>query len=102
MWNSGPECSTGNEGEHDNRDVNAARTVICGSAARSAALPLSKPGARRIRKAAGSNSAQTATPIASWANRQSYVETSRAAMGATVMGATPMPAETSETSYSAI
>jgi hypothetical protein len=50
-----------------------------------------------MRKAVGMRRTQTPMPIMSMAVRQSVKITSWAAIGATVMGAMPMPAETRET-----
>src|SRR6476660_1165640 len=76
----------------------AAPTAIGGSAA---ALPppavAALCGAGRTKSAAGSRSAQAAMPMMSCADRQSVVASSHAANGETVIGATPIPAETSET-----
>src|SRR5258705_492909 len=54
-------------------------------------------GGRRTSRAAGSSRAQARTPIASIAVRQSWVVISQRANGEIVIGATPIPAETSET-----
>ena len=54
-------------------------------------------GARRTRNAAGINRTAARKAIESWAVRQSYVVINQLANGEIVMGATPMPAETSET-----
>ncbi len=101
MWNSGPEWVP------QQRKKVAANTRNCGEVnttlrlgrppARAMPAAAAAAGARRIRKLAGSSSAQTAMPMTSCEKRQSVRETSSAAMGATVIGATPMPAETSDT-----
>src|SRR3954467_2300328 len=76
----------------------AGPTAIGGSAAASAPPALAALfGARRTASAAGIRSTQAAMPIASCADRQSVFASSQAANGETVMGATPTPAETSET-----
>src|SRR5579863_4709337 len=62
-----------------------------------APAPLARPGARRTNSAAGIRRHQAATPMTSIAVRQSEAEISQRANGDTVIGATPMPAETKET-----
>src|SRR5438105_2521161 len=54
-------------------------------------------GRRRTSIAAGISSTQARTPIANMAVRQPYAEISQRANGEIVSGATPIPAETSET-----
>ena len=53
-------------------------------------------GRPRTKSAAGISSAQASTPIAAIAVRQSWVEISQPAKGDIVIGAMPMPAETSD------
>ncbi len=54
-------------------------------------------GGRRTSSAAGTRSTRAAIPMVSCAVRQSKLVTSQPAIGETVIGATPRPAETSET-----
>ncbi len=104
VWKIGPECmaqhakkvadSTRNWGERS-----ACPTVMAFPplAAIGPGPPPATCGARRTRSAAGISRAQASTPIASWAVRQSWCDSSQRAKGEIVIGATPMPAETSET-----
>src|SRR5215475_8963096 len=103
MWKIGPECaaqqrkkviaSTMNCG-----DRNASPAEIDGSST-PAPLPTTfgEAGARRTKRAAGIRSDQATMPITIIAVRQSYVEISQRANGEMVIGATPIPAETSDT-----
>src|SRR5262249_48008791 len=106
MWKIGPECAA-----QQAKKVSAS-TRNCGDRRACAAdMPLSAvtpdltpglaivavEGARRTNSAAGSNNDQARMPMRSMAVRQSWVQINSRANGEMVMGATPMPAETSET-----
>ena len=69
-------------------------SVACGPAL--ALAPVAPDGARTSR-AAGISRIQATTPMIIIAVRQSYAESSQAAKGEIVIGATPMPADTNET-----
>src|SRR5918992_3933942 len=74
----------------------ASRTFDDGAAA--AVLPdATTAGARRTKKEAGTSSAQHRTAMMSCALRQSVQDTSQAANGESVSGATPIPTDTSDT-----
>ena len=79
-------------------DRNACRTVIdaCGSSV-GRAPPAASAGGRRTNSAAGIISAAATRPRICSVVRQSWCETSQAASGDMVIGAIPMPAETSDT-----
>src|SRR5579872_6560166 len=80
------------------RDLIASSNVIpaWGSAAAGAAL-LARAGARRTRKATGIITTATSTAMIWRDVLQSWLEMSRAANGDMVIGAIPMPADTSDT-----
>src|SRR5215813_12609016 len=100
MWKIGPEwaaqqrkkviASTMNCG-----DRNASPAEIDGSSTLGPAPSTFAAGARRTKRAAGIRSDQATMPITIIAVRQSYVEISHRANGEMVIGATPIPAETS-------
>src|SRR5262249_16708338 len=91
-----------------------ASTRICGERSASAGLMPSPPpaepsladglsaeaacaGGRRTKRAPGTSNAQAKTAIKSCAERQSYRAVNQLAKGETVIGATPIPADTRET-----
>src|SRR6185312_12580999 len=76
----------------------ACASVISGSAGTFGAdAPLSSAGARRTSSETGIMIAATTTATICIEVRQSWFETSQAASGDIVIGAMPMPAETSDT-----
>src|SRR3954454_8688955 len=106
MWKMGPEWAA----QHRKKVV--ARTANCGVLnARAAERPVlslgvlwpgagsasAETGGVRTSSAAGMSRIQAPTPTIAMAVRQSYSWSSHAAKGEMVIGATPMPAETSET-----
>src|SRR5262249_52436394 len=104
MWKIGPEwaaqqakCAPASAANCGVRNACAAVHSTSGASDVFAEAPLARCGAGRTRKQAGIRSAQAAMPITSIAVRQSYAVISQLADGAIVSGATPMPAETSDT-----
>src|SRR4051794_36272355 len=103
VWKIGPACVAQQAKKVAASTMNgverrALPTAIGGSAAAVAAPAIAALwGARRTKSAAGTSSTQAAMPIMSCADRQSVLARSHAANGETVIGATPTPAETSET-----
>src|SRR5256885_14757058 len=101
VWKIGPECmaqqakkvadSTMNCGERSAWPT--VMLLFAGTAAPGA--DGGTAGARRTRNAVGTRSTQARMAIASWAVRQSEFDSSQLAKGEIVIGATPMPAETS-------
>src|SRR5438552_19114785 len=77
-------------------EVNASLTRIGGPAGASA-WDWVTTGAGRTSSASGIKSTQATMPIVSCALRQSVFWSSKATSGDTVIGATPIPADTSET-----
>ncbi len=80
-------------------ELTACRTVMsdCGSLIVIPAAPPSNAGGRRTSSAAGIISTAVRAAMISIDVRQSWIVISQAASGAMVIGAMPMPAETSET-----
>src|ERR1700753_1180638 len=100
----GPECVAQQKKLVASRMMNcggrsACASDISGSAGSpdEAAGPACSAGARRTASATGIMIAATTTAMIRIDIRQSWFETSHAANGAIVMGAMPMPADTSET-----
>src|SRR5687767_4266425 len=101
VWKMGPECAA----QHA-KNVSAS-TTNCGERSASATPPKGPSaaapaasavrGAGRTKNAAGTSSAHARTAMVSCALRQSVQDTSQAANGESVNGATPIPTETSET-----
>src|SRR6267143_4364039 len=104
VWKIGPACvaqqaknvraSTVNGTE---TSASETRTGECSAAAPAGPPCAATAGGCRTNKAAGMSSAHTSRPMVSCALRQSWLASSQAASGETVIGATPMPAETSDT-----
>src|SRR5438105_12987338 len=104
VWKIGPACvaqqaknvkaSTMNGAE---TSASETRTGECSAAALAAPPTAGTAGGCRTNSAAGMSSTQTSRPMISCALRQSWVASSQAASGEIVIGATPMPAETSDT-----
>jgi hypothetical protein len=108
VWKIGPECvaqqakkveaSTMNCGERSARPTvmpgsPAAESVTAGPpVARAASM-----GGRRTNSAAGTSNAQARIAMQSWEVRQSYLVINQPANGEMIIGAAPMPADTSET-----
>src|SRR5688572_23597018 len=99
----GPECAA-----QQAKNVSAS-TMNCGDCSASK-TPIGEPpmaapcpalasplGAWRTRREIGTNRIHTRVPIVSCAVRQSEPETNQAANGEIVIGATPRPADTSDT-----
>src|ERR1700754_3943197 len=104
MWKIGPECAAQHRkntrpSTMNWRDPNAAATEAIGPSetALAAGPDVAAAGGCRTNIAAGVNNAQARMPIANIAVRQSYVVINQRANGEIVIGATPMPAETSDT-----
>src|SRR3954452_20084060 len=104
MWKIGPECAAQQQKCASARVMNCGVLNACAtlhSISGTAAPPVLEGaagcGAGRTRNEAGISSAEATVPITSIAVRQSYVVISQLANGATVSGATPMPADTRET-----
>ena len=100
VWKIGPACVAQQAKNVSASTMNGAETSASETRVGecSAAAPrTASPGACRTNKAAGMSSAQTSTPMVSCALRQSWLASSQAASGEIVIGATPMPAETSDT-----
>src|SRR2546429_7450415 len=100
----GPECAAQQAKKVSASTMNgverkASATPMRGPAtgAPAGAASAAWPGACRTKKDTGTSKIQTRMPIVSCAVRQSLRETSHAANGDTVMGATPRPADTSDT-----
>jgi len=79
------------------RERSALRADISGSALAAVPAAPAGTGVRRMNHTAGSSTAQAPRPITICAVRQPCCETSQPANGAIVIGATPMPADTSDT-----
>src|SRR5262245_19158879 len=99
VWKIGPEEAAQQSKYVSARMMNGAErrgapAELC-SVPTLAAWPLT--GGWRTKKAAGMSRTHTRTPMMSCALRQSVQETSHAANGDNVSGATPTPTETSET-----
>src|SRR5438067_7734194 len=99
VWKIGPACVAQQAKNVSASTIKGAetsasetRTDECPARASSATA-----GACRTKKAAGTSSTQTSRPMINCALRQSWLASSQAASGETVIGATPMPAETSDT-----
>src|SRR5262245_7802444 len=103
VWKIGPECAAQHAKYVSARTMNGTERsapltdpwVPSGVIASGAALLAA--GACRTKSAAGMRSAQTRIAIVSCAVRQSVIDTSHAAKGDMVSGATPTPTDTSET-----
>src|SRR5436190_22398191 len=100
VWKIGPACVAQQAKKvaastMNGVDVNACFTPIDGSAA--ACPALAAAGAERTSSARGISSTHAAMPIVSCALRQSLFSRSKATSGDTVIGATPTPADTSDT-----
>ena len=101
----GPECVAQHKKFVASRMMNcgersACATDISGGGASSpagATSPLSSAGGRRTKSETGIMMAATTTAMTCIEVRQSWFETSQAASGDMIIGAIPMPAETSET-----
>src|SRR4029450_4433699 len=100
----GPECVAQQKKFVASRMMNcgersACASVISGSAGTfgGADAPLSSAGARRTSNETGIMIAATTSATICIEVRQSWFETSQAASGDMVIGAMPMPAETSDT-----
>src|SRR5689334_18310932 len=100
----GPECVAQQKKLVSSRvmnwgDFNACPTdiVLSASPGTAAALLFSSAGGRRTRKATGIITVATTPAMISIDVRQSWTDTSHAASGDMVIGAMPIPAETSDT-----
>src|SRR6478735_5873742 len=100
----GPECVAQQKKFVNNRMMNCGDRSACASDISGGAGspdevegPLSSAGARRTSSETGIMITATIRAMICIEVRQSWLETSQAARGAMVMGAMPMPAETSDT-----
>src|SRR4051794_27255797 len=105
MWKIGPECAAQHRKKTRPSTMNwrersaSPRELIgpSGSGPEADALPDDGTGGCRTNIAAGINSTHARIPMTNIAVRQSYAVINQRANGEIVIGATPMPAETSDT-----
>src|SRR5678815_4510889 len=104
MWQIGPECAAQQAKKVRASTMNCRERKACASeviepaASPGAAAPaVASTGRCRTRNDAGISNTHASTPMSNIAVRQSYAVISQRANGEIVSGATPMPAETSET-----
>src|SRR5215472_12725750 len=105
MWKIGPECAAQQPKKVSARTTNCGERSACdtvpavpGATLRADSGPTAATtGGWRTSNAAGISRIQAMMPIVIMAVRQSYVEINHRANGETVIGATPIPAETNET-----
>src|SRR5882724_2649354 len=101
----GPECVAQHRKLVASRMMNCGERIACASdisdggasSLAAAAYPLSTAGGRRTSSETGIMMAATTPARTCIEVRQSWFETSQAASGDMIIGAIPMPAETSET-----
>src|SRR6476659_3451297 len=104
VWMIGPECVAQQKKFVSSRMMNcgersacASDISVCAGSPDEADGPLSSAGARRTKSETGIMITATTRATICIEVRQSWWETSQAASGAMVIGAMPLPAETSET-----
>src|SRR5262245_53969933 len=100
----GPECVAQQKKLVASRMMNCGDLIAsarvmsgCGTASAGAAAPPASAGGRRTKSDTGIMMAATTTARICIVVRQSWLETSQATIGDIVIGAMPMPAETSDT-----